>query len=76
MWEIEEIKRLDFVRTENGSVGLVTDKSGEESCIALIVDKDNGKSAWYEDSELTKLDSLPRILRETMSSQGFYTGEE
>jgi len=60
------MKPLDFVKTPMGAVAIileVTEGNGvSKASIAFIGKPTKEKNAWWEKSELTVIDNLPRVL--------------
>ncbi len=62
------MKPLDFVRTPEGAVALVTETNGpynglgRQASITFIGAHRGEKSAWWDEDELVVIDSLPRLL--------------
>lgn len=60
------MKPLDFVKTPKGNIALVTEtnEKGKQASITFIgcENPDNEQNAWWDDSELTVIDSLPYLL--------------
>jgi hypothetical protein len=72
------MRQLDFVRTENGTIGIITEMSasGSASVEFLRGQKQYGeKTAWWIESELTVIDSLPWLLSRELSHP-FGNGKE
>ena len=59
------MKPLDFVRTPKGALALVveTNEAGREASIEYICRCETGEhNAWWDKSDLTVIDSLPRLI--------------
>lgn len=60
------MKALDIVKTPKGGIGFVTETNdnGKKACIYFIETLNIGgeRNAWWDVSELTVIDSIPRML--------------
>ena len=61
------IKALDFVRTPNGALALVTEThalwgGARQASIRFVGPSLGERNAWWNEDELEVVDSLPRIL--------------
>lgn len=65
------MKALDIVRTPKGGIGFITETnySGKKASIRYIGDLNIGKehNAWWDVSELTVIDSIPKMLAIAMA---------
>jgi hypothetical protein len=64
------MKALDFVRTKKGSLAIVavTTDGGKSASITFIDPKVREHNAWYDENELTVINSLSRLLASEMLS--------
>ncbi len=60
------MKALDIVRTPKGGIAFITETNdnGKKASITYIGDLNTGmeRSAWWSVSELTVIDSIPKML--------------
>jgi len=60
------MKALDIVRTPKGGIAFITEtnNNGKEASIDFIGDLNPGgeHNAWWDESELTVIDSIPKML--------------
>ena len=65
------MKPLDFVKTPDGSIALVaetnTSQGRRQASIVHIGGTGQEKSAWWNECELTVIDSLPYLLARKMA---------
>jgi hypothetical protein len=71
------MKPLDFVKTKQGNIAIITETNDEGSEASLefigngnphlLSQNINEKSAWWDANELTVIDSLPYLLSRTMA---------
>ena len=69
------MKALDFVITEKGNIGMIIETSVGKSFngpnktanVSFIDPKCNEKCAWWSESELTVINSLPLFLAKNLS---------
>jgi hypothetical protein len=60
------MKPLDFVTTEAGNIGMITEVSTTQgvhtACIAFLKGFEGEKNAWWSEDEIYVVDSLPDLL--------------
>jgi hypothetical protein len=60
------MKPLDFVRTNTGGIGMITEVSTTQgihtASIEFLHSCDGGKTAWWSRDEIEIIDSLPDLL--------------
>lgn len=65
------MKALDIVRVSSGSIGFITETNNEFKSASVdfikTLSKRNDKTAWYYESELEVIDSIPRLLAKAMA---------
>ena len=65
-----KIKALDIVRTPKNAIAIVTEtnKEGQSVSIVFIGENTTGEhNAWWNASDLTVIDSIPKILAKEMA---------
>ncbi len=77
------MKQLDFVRTPNGGVAIIIERSepingiqAQFSIEMLNGFKTNEKTAWWVEEELVLIDSLPNLLSRIMAHKSSPSGRE
>ena len=65
------MKPLDFIITEKGNVGIITDMNGNKALIEFLGRYTGEKTAWWSKEELTIIDNLPHLLFRSMSSKNY-----
>lgn len=74
------MKALDIVRTRFGSIGMITETSDHDGVVTASVDffekKCQEKTAWWSESELTVIHSLPLFLAEALAHPFLSQGRE
>lgn len=64
------MRPLDIVKTKKGALAIVQEISSDGSIAIEFIGASNAaneKNAWWDDGELTVIDSIPWILSRTMA---------
>lgn len=64
------MKALDIVKTPKGGIAIITEtnKGGKDASIDYIKGCESGeRNAWWDECELTVIDSIPRLLAAGMA---------
>lgn len=65
-----EIRALDFVRTPGGNIAIVTETSVVQGVLKIAISYigpwGGERNAWWKESELEVIDSLPSLLARTI----------
>jgi hypothetical protein len=66
---VANIKALDIVNTPLGAIALVTEAGDGQCSITFLAEtkRTGEKNAWWDEDELTWVDSIPRLLANAMA---------